>query len=80
MKKLIFAIAAAGILSAAPSPAQQLDGNPTYDFLKAVRDRDGTKANQVLNDHPGVVNARDTSGDTPLNILFPARMRNGRDS
>ena len=70
MKKLIFALAVATIVSAAPSSAQQLNSNPTYDFLKAVRDRDGTKANEVLNDHPGVVNTRDPSGDTALNIAL----------
>ena len=70
MKKLIFALAVATIVSAAPSSAQQLNSNPTYDFLKAVRDRDGTKANEVLNDHPGVVNTRDTTGETALNIAL----------
>nr|WP_283937826.1 ankyrin repeat domain-containing protein [Sphingomonas hankyongi] len=68
VKKLIFALAAAASLAPVPAAGQQLNSNPTYDFIKAVRDRDGTKANQVLSDHPNVVNSRDTSGDTALNI------------
>ena len=69
MKRLVFALAGASVLLSVPAAAQ-LNSNPTYDFIKAVRDRNGDKAMEVLNGHPGVVNSRDSSGDTPLNIAL----------
>jgi len=69
VKKLIFALIGAGVAWAVPATAQ-LNSNPSYDFIKAVRERDGTKAMEVLNEHPGVVSTRDEAGDTPLNIAL----------
>ncbi|MCH4893595.1 MULTISPECIES: ankyrin repeat domain-containing protein [unclassified Sphingomonas] len=59
---------------AAPAIAQQF--SQSYEFLKAIRDEDGQKVTEILNE-PGttVVNARDRStGDGALHII--ARSRN----
>lgn len=66
------ALAFAAALVAVPAIAQFSD---SYTFLKAVRDRDGAKA-QSLIATPGspVVNTRDqSSGDTALHILTRGR-------
>lgn len=59
--------ALAVLLLAAPAAAQFSE---SYNFLKAVRDKDGAKATEIL-DKPGntVVNTRDTdTGETGLHI------------
>lgn len=64
---------AAALISAVPAAAQfQSEG---YQFLEAVKDRDGDKATEMLN-KPGtqIVNSRDlTSGDTGLHIVVAER-------
>ena len=69
---LVMAGAVAAMV-ASPLAAQfQSDG---YKFIKAVRDRDGTVATQLL-DQPGttIVNARDiTSGETALHAVVQRR-------
>jgi uncharacterized protein len=62
---------AIGSLSA-PAAAQFSDG---YQFLKAVRDRDGTEATKFLNE-PGstIIHARDrTTNETALHIVVQRR-------
>jgi uncharacterized protein len=50
--------------------AQQITP-PSYDFVQAVKNRNGDKATQILNDNPpGIVNARDGGGDTGLIIAI----------
>ncbi|MXP48447.1 ankyrin repeat domain-containing protein [Altererythrobacter luteolus] len=70
----IFAIAALSLtLSAAPAAAQLYSDG--YEFLKAVKDRDGDKVTQALNE-PGsvIVNTRDiTSGESALHIVTKRR-------
>jgi ankyrin repeat protein len=59
-------------LAVSPAPAQFSD---SYQFLKAVRDRDGAKVTEYL-DKPGttIVNTRDYStGDTALHIVVQRR-------
>lgn len=60
------------LLSSAPAMAQFSD---SYNFLKAVRDRDGNKATDLLNDETRrVVNTRDVStGETALSIVVQRR-------
>lgn len=59
------------MLVAVGSPATaQLNSNPTYDFMKAVKDRDVAKAMEVVQKSPGVVRTRDTTGETPLNLAI----------
>lgn len=60
------------LLGSAPAMAQFSD---SYNFLKAVRDRDGTKATDLLNnDTTRVVNTRDGStGETALSIAIQRR-------
>lgn len=68
----VAAVAAIALLLPAVASAQFSD---SYNFLKAVRDRDGTKATEMLNE-PGstVVNTRDlTSGETALHIVTQRR-------
>ncbi|MGI8942986.1 MAG: ankyrin repeat domain-containing protein [Qipengyuania sp.] len=62
-----------GLLAPLPATAQQMSEG--YQFLKAVRERDGDEATAKLNE-PGtvVVNARDfTSGETGLHIVTQRR-------
>lgn len=72
--KVSGAIAAAAALAlAAPASAQQMSEG--YEFLKAVKDRDGTKVTDALN-APGstVVNARDlTTGESALHFVVARR-------
>ncbi len=65
-------LALAGV--AAPVMAQGLGTSPGYSFLKAVKDRDGTKVQEAL-DKPGttVASARDDNGDTALHIVVKRR-------
>lgn len=69
----ITATAAAAIALAAPVAAQRTSEG--YEFLKAVKERDGTKATEAL-DKPGstVVNARDiSSGESALHLVVQRR-------
>jgi ankyrin repeat protein len=59
-------------LAASPAPAQFSD---SYQFMKAVRDRDGSKVQDYL-DKPGttIVNTRDSSsGESALHIVVQRR-------
>ncbi len=65
-------VAAAAISLSAPAQAQFSD---SYNFLKAVKDRDGEEATKYLNE-PGsvIVNTRDrSSGQTALHIVVERR-------
>jgi len=69
---LIAAIAAIALLIPVAASAQFSD---SYNFLKAVRERDGDKATQLLNE-PGstIVNTKDiTSGESALHIVTQRR-------
>ena len=66
--RIIALTLAAATAFAAPAAAQFSD---SYNFLKAVHDKDVAKAREIL-DKPGstVVNARDpASGDAPIHII-----------
>ncbi|MFL6752396.1 MAG: ankyrin repeat domain-containing protein [Sphingomicrobium sp.] len=67
--RLAFAAAALAVL-APPAPAQQTSlTNPSYDFLKAVKERDGNKVMQLLDTGAGnLINTKE-AGETPLNIV-----------
>lgn len=70
---LIAGLFAGGLAMAAPAAAQRMSDG--YEFLKAVKDRDGTKVTEILN-KPGstIVNARDvTSGDSALHHVVQRR-------
>lgn len=67
-RAMIMALFVALAGAAAPAAAQFSD---SYNFLKAVKDKDGAKATEIL-DKPGntVVNTRDTdTGETGLHIV-----------
>ena len=62
-----------GAIAATPVAAQMFSEG--YEFLKAVKDRDGDAATEALN-QPGttIVNARDlTTGETALHIVTARR-------
>lgn len=70
---LRMAAIAIGLAAATPVAAQMMSEG--YEFLKAVRDRDGTVVTEAL-EQPGavVVNARDiASGETALHIVAARR-------
>jgi uncharacterized protein len=69
---LSIALAAAAMLVAPPAMAQFSD---SYNFLKAVKDRDGAEAEKFLNE-PGtvIINTKDdSSGETALHIVTARR-------
>jgi ankyrin repeat protein len=69
MKRLGFAFAAFSIAAiSVPAAAQQQIAS--VDFIKAIQERDGAKAMEVLQGHPNVVDARDDKGDTALIIAI----------
>jgi uncharacterized protein len=76
VKHLNFAIIAGtafALLAAAPLSAQ-LSMGVGSDFLDAVKKSDGDKAINLLNSHPdGLVNAKDTDGNTALLIVIARR-------
>ncbi|QIG55458.1 ankyrin repeat domain-containing protein [Altererythrobacter sp. BO-6] len=71
---MVFALfGALGALTASPASAQMFSEG--YEFLKAVKDRDGDAVTEALN-QPGttIVNTRDlTSGETALHIVTERR-------
>ena len=71
MKKLRFAIAAV-VFAVGASPAMaQLTTSATIDFVKAVQQRNGPKATELLdNNPPAIVNGRDDAGNTALIIVI----------
>ena len=71
MKKLKFVIAAALVAMSSPAAAQFTSAS--YEFLKAVRDRDGNKAIELLRSgQPGLINMRGADGNTAL-VMAVAR-------
>jgi ankyrin repeat protein len=72
VKKLNFALAALLLsVTSAPLVAQSLNMPASYEFLKAVRDRDGNKLMDLLNSGPrNLVNMRGEDGDTALMITI----------
>ena len=71
----LIGILAAGAAAALAVPAAGQQMSEGFEFLKAVKDRDGTKATAAL-DKPGstVVNARDlASGEGALHIVVQRR-------
>ncbi|MEC9066659.1 ankyrin repeat domain-containing protein [Pelagerythrobacter marinus] len=73
LRKAIATTGLAAALFTAPAAAQMMSEG--YEFLKAVRDRDGTAVTEALS-QPGsvVVNARDiTSGESALHIVTERR-------
>ena len=77
--KWLIAAVAIGVggtgLGFGPAPPAHAQFSNSYNFLKAVKDRDGEEASRFLNE-PGttVVNTRDiTSGETGLHIVVERR-------
>lgn len=73
MRKIAMIIALLGAVAAVPASAQLFSDG--YEFLKAVKDRDGDAVTAAL-DEPGttVVNTRDiSSGETALHIVTARR-------
>jgi ankyrin repeat protein len=70
MKSLKIALAGAlAALASAPALAQYY-GSDGDQFVKAVADRDGSKATELLQNHPTIVNTRNAKGDTPLIVTI----------
>ena len=74
MKPFSFAIlSAVGLALVAVPASAQLDSDKGIQFISAVKDRDGDKTTQLLNENAkGLVNTRDGSGNTAL-IIAVAR-------
>jgi ankyrin repeat protein len=64
--------AIAAVIAAAPVAAQF--ASASYDFLKAVKDRDGTKAQEAIDKNPAtILLTRDDNGDNALHIVTKRR-------
>lgn len=77
IRRWMMGMVAAGLASVAVAPAASLaqSKSESSEFLKAVRDRDGNTATEILN-RPGtvVVNTREfTSGESALHIVTERR-------
>jgi ankyrin repeat protein len=73
--RLLGLMAIAALAAAVPSAAAAQTMSEGFNFLKAVKDRDGTKVTEAL-DRPGstVVNARDiASGESALHVVTARR-------
>lgn len=70
-KAVLAAVGAAALLAAVPAAAQF---SQSYNFLKAVKDRDGDKATTALS-IPGttIINTRGSDGDGALHIVVKRR-------
>jgi ankyrin repeat protein len=68
--KLLGRAAAAALMLALAAPAAAQEYSDGYNFIKAVKEHDGTKVTDLLN-KPGttIINTRDSSGDTALHIV-----------
>lgn len=70
MKSLKIALAGAAFaLTAAPALAQYY-GSDGEQFVQAVAKRDGTKATELLQNHPTIIDTRNDKGDTPLLVVL----------
>lgn len=70
MKKLTIAVATLMLASLATPGVAQFS-SAKVDFVKAIHARDGNKVMQLLSDNPpGLVDARDEDGNTPLIITI----------
>jgi len=70
VKRFNFAILTAAAIAVISAPAAaQLGTDKALEFVQAVKERDGGKAEQLLGDNPKLlVNARDLEGNTALLI------------
>jgi len=75
VKAFHFAYLVAFAASLMPVPAAaQFNGRVGQDLVKAVREEDGAKLNELLQNKPaGVVNSRADDGETPLMAAISAR-------
>ena len=70
MKSLIIALAGAAlVLTSKPSLAQYY-GSDGEQFISAVEKRDGNKATELLQNHPTIVDTKNSRGDTGLIIAI----------
>jgi ankyrin repeat protein len=71
VKNIRFAITAALLAALATPAAAQLSAG--HEFTKAVRERNGGKAQELLRSNPpGILNSRDDAGNTALIIAISA--------
>jgi uncharacterized protein len=74
MKRITVALAALALGTfAAPAPAQTSMGMEGSTFVQALRDGDDSKAVELLQSHPNVVDYRDGKGETALLIAIARR-------
>ncbi len=69
------ALSLSGLAAVVAAPAAAQLFSESYEFLEAVRERDGTKAMELLNGPSGtLINTRDrTTGETALHIVVARR-------
>jgi ankyrin repeat protein len=71
VKNIGFAISAVVFAAVSTPVLAQAGLSPSYEFTKAVKERNGGKAQELLASHPsGIVNGRDPDGNTALIIAI----------
>ena len=88
MKRPGWSLALIAVAVTAAPAAAQVSGTDSFQFVSAVRARDGGKAIELLRSRPIVVNMRADSGETPLIIAIARRdidwtgflLQNGADA
>jgi ankyrin repeat protein len=68
MKSFRIALIGGAIAMLSAPAAAQYKGSDGSQFIDAVQKRDGTKAIQLITDHPTIIDTKDGKGDTPLII------------
>lgn len=69
MKSLRFALVTFSLALSSTGALAQM-GSDSDKFLEAVQSRDGDQAIQLLQDHPTIINAKNSKGDTALIIVI----------
>jgi len=75
MKSLKIGMLASALALASTPAVAQYQGSDGVQFLKAVQARDASKAEQLIADHPTLINTKDLGGDTGLIITIRASDR-----
>lgn len=70
MKSLKIALAGAAFALISTPALAQYYGSDGEQFVDAVSKRDGTKATELLQNHPTIIDTKNDKGDTPLLVVI----------
>ena len=70
MKLLNIALASIGLAASSAPASAQFYGSDGEQFIKAVQERNGNKATELIQSHPTIIDTKDEKGDTGLIIAI----------